>query len=537
MDKRTWTAFLIVSVQALTAAALPTDLTLQIKDYMAMPITGVVQGTGNNAPLLARINFLREEPGGSNRLFVNDLNGPLYILDKKTKKLTTYLNLNGSRARGVFDKLTIESGLANGFVNFLFDPAYRRNGTFYTIHIEDPALPGSAAPNNTNFPGLKTDGYTLSTAIPTPGPITREAVLVEWRDTNISNLTFEGSARELMRLQLNGRSHPMGDFIFNPAARRGDADWRVMYIACGDGSSGEQRTNIRMHPQRLDTLVGKILRIIPDLKEHVNASTVSENGRYRIPNDNPFVSKAGARKEIWAYGLRNPHRLSWDVDPDNRGANRLIATVIGLRVWETVVIIRKGANYGYSLREGNQQLNPDNTVGKLPEIDKIPVQINESTTDGTVVPTYPVAQYPHTKEGGDAIASGYVYRGKAAPALKGKYIFADITTGRLWYVDHKEMLAADDSDPNTMAAMREVKILWDDPNDSPDAGRKVYETMFPVTDAAYHFRGGKAAGLPGSARVSGGRSDIRFAMDAAGELYIISKSDGMIRAVTGAGSN
>ena len=56
--------------------------------------------------------------------------------------------------------------------------------------------------------------------------------------------------------------------------------------------------------------MGKILRIIPDLKEHVDRSTVSENGRYRIPNDNPFASKPGARKEIWAYGLRNPHRLT-----------------------------------------------------------------------------------------------------------------------------------------------------------------------------------------------------------------------------------
>ena len=65
-----------------------------------------------------------------------------------------------------------------------------------------------------------------------------------------------------------------------------------------------------MNPQRLDTLVGKILRIIPDLAEHHSTSVVSENGRYRIPNDNPFVSTPGARKEIWAYGFRNPHRLT-----------------------------------------------------------------------------------------------------------------------------------------------------------------------------------------------------------------------------------
>ena len=165
-----------------------------------------------------------------------------------------------------------------------------------------------------------------------------------------------------MRLQYNGRIHPMGDLIFNPTARPGDPEWRVMYISTGDGGSGEQKTNIRSNPQRLDTLVGKILRIIPDLKEQADSSTVSENGRYRIPKDNPFASKPGARKEIWAYGLRNPHRMSWDVDPADPANNHLIANVIGLRTWETVDIIHKGANYGYSLREGPQQLNPDNTL-------------------------------------------------------------------------------------------------------------------------------------------------------------------------------
>ena len=79
-----------------------------------------------------------------------------------------------------------------------------------------------------------------------------------------------------------------------------------MYLGAGDSQSGEQRDSRRLNPQRLDTLVGKILRIVPDLREHVATSTVSENGRYRIPKDNPFVDLAGARKEIWAYGLRNP---------------------------------------------------------------------------------------------------------------------------------------------------------------------------------------------------------------------------------------
>ena len=78
----------------------------------------------------------------------------------------------------------------------------------------------------TNFPGLKVDGYTTTPPMVTPCEIEREAILIEWTDTNVANDTFEGTARELMRLQLNTRIHPMGDLIFNPAARPGDPDWR-----------------------------------------------------------------------------------------------------------------------------------------------------------------------------------------------------------------------------------------------------------------------------------------------------------------------
>ena len=139
-------------------------------------------------------------------------------------------------------------------------------------------------------------------------------MLIEWTDSNIANTTFEGRARELLRIPLNSRIHPLGDVSFNPAARPGDADWRVLYVACGDGGAGDSRGANRLNGQRLDTLVGKILRIVPDLGEHANDSTVSTNGRYRVPRDNPFVPSPGARPEIWAYGVRNPHRLGWHVE-------------------------------------------------------------------------------------------------------------------------------------------------------------------------------------------------------------------------------
>ena len=487
-----------------------------------MPVTGVVDGKGQTDGMLARVNSLREEPGGANRFFVNDLNGPLYILDKKTKVFTTYLDFNGRAGHaGLFHKFAYETGYANGLVSLQFDPDYRRNGRFYTVHIEDPSIGGAARPDNAHLPAFDVRGYDTTTAILTPGEIQREGVLIEWTDRNTTNATFEGTARELLRLRLNTRIHPLGDIVFNPAARQGDPEWRVLYIGSGDGGSGESRTAIRANPQRLDTLVGKILRIVPDFDQRTASSTASENGRYRIPNDNPFVSTPGARGEIWAYGFRNPHRLHWAIDAANPSNNRLVADSIGLHTWETVNIVHKGANYGYSQREGNQTLQPNNQTGPLPDVDRIPVLIGDTATSGRIAPTYPVIQYGHVLGGGDAIGSGFLYTGKAIPVLRGKYIFTDISTGHIWYADYKEMLAADDGDPRTMAERHEIRIGWE---------KQVYDTMFPIAQAAYHARGGKNSILPGRALVSGeGRADANLAADAAGELYVFTKTDGMIR--------
>ena len=524
-------ALTVASLAVSPLASTPDSPILEIRDYVAMPITGKVDGQELWDRLLARVNVLREEPGGvrgaSPRLFVSDLNGPLYILDKNTLKLTVYLDFNGRDGRpGIFHKLIYETGSGNGLASFQFDPDYARNGRFYTVHIENPALPGSNLPDTTHFSGLRLDGYAPTQPIATPGQTIHEAVLIEWTDSNTSNSTFEGTARELLRVQLNTRIHPMGEVNFNPTARPGDADWRVLYIGCGDSGSGEARTAIRSNPQRLDTLVGKILRMVPDLREHVADSIVSENGRYRIPKTNPFVDLAGARKEIWAYGLRNPYRIDWAVDRRHPQNNRLVATTVGLHTWEMIYFIHRGANYGYSLREGNELLKPDNTTAPLPADDRVPMQIGEAAGGTLVAPEYPVAQYGHVPGGGDAIGSGYLYTGAALPALRGKYLFTDLTTGRVWYADYAEMLAADDGRAQTVAPIHEVKLRWNGES---------YDTLHPITEKGYHMRGGKDPGLPGVGAVSGqGRADTRFAVDRAGELYLIGKSDAMIRKVVGA---
>jgi mono/diheme cytochrome c family protein len=492
---------------------------LELADYVQMPITGEPGGE-NTRGLLARVNFMRDEPGGR-RFFVNDLNGPLYILDKKNKQFTTYLDFNGLGGRpGLFRKLTFERNFATGLINVVFDPDYSRNGVFYTIHMEDPTTAAPAEPRSGAVPGLDLSGYRTTPAIVTPtapgAPINREAVLVEWTDRNISNTTFEGTARELLRMQLPSPIHPLGEMTFNPAARRGDPDWRVMYIGSGDAGTGEQRDIRRLNPQRLDNLCGKILRIVPDLREHSATSTVGENGRYRIPDDNPFVSLEGARKEIWALGLRNPHRLVWHVDPARPREPRLLAFNIGLAAWETVVIVKKGANYGYSLREGPQAMTIQGMV-PVPTDDTIPVQITETVIRGTVKPAYPVIAYPHTNTGGDAIAGGFIYRGSRIPPLRGRLLFGDITTGRIWYAEMADVLRADDGDPTTLAPIHELNTGL----------RRLVEETFRV-------RGGRGGALPGAAAVSGrGRVDVRFAEDHAGELYLLTKSDGMIRQVVG----
>ncbi len=511
-------------------------------------MTGSVSGS-SNAASLARVNFLRDEPGDTGRTFVNDLNGPLYIVDKTTKSFTTYLQFNGdaigSEPAGMFDRMTYTGGFANGLVSFQFDPDYENNGKFYTIHLESTGG-GSQIPNNANEPGLDVTGYTPTSPISSVGSTSspRDAILIEWTDTNNANSAFEGTARELLRIRHNTRIHPMGDMIFNPNAGPGDDDWRVMYLAVGDGGAGERSGDARLTPQRLDLPTGKILRIIPDPNEHTDSSSVSDNGRYRIPDDNPFTLVTGARDEIYALGLRNPHRISWDAESDN-----LIVNDIGLHTWEEVNIIHPGANYGYSQREGNQLLLSDNSTTSLPSPDEIPVQINGMTTDGVVTPLYPVVQFGHAASTepfkGDAITSGFVYRGERIPALRGKYVFGDITTGQLFFADYQEMLDADDNDPSTLASFDSLDVLWDNPNDAPDEGAEVYTTITPsgailgpmhqIVERGYEARGGLDPDLPGGSSVTGsfGRTDMRIAIDTDGELFILSKMDGVIRALVG----
>lgn len=520
------TALAVILTSAASAQNAPKALTARLTDYVEMPLTG--RGARSQP---ARINFLVEEPGRG-RLFVSDQSGPLYILDGKSGQPTVYLDFNGSEnGKGLFPRFVADFSFASGLLGFTFDPEYERNGVFYTIHLENAASTASAVPNSGVLAGLDASKYSPTKAIFTPSgsaAITREAVLVEWADKNVKDAKFEGTAREVMRIQLLNGIHPTDDLTFNPTARRGDPDWRALYISTGDGGTGELNDVRRLNPQRLDHFGGKIIRILPDLRERVSTSQVSENGQYRIPNDNPFFSTPGARKEIWAYGMRNPHRMAWDV-ASARQAN-LLAFVIGsnggAERYETIDVVRRGANYGYPLREG-PDYKPENPIfGPLPADKTLPLRISDTVVLNDRVPMQDSALAYKTGVEGNAISNGIVYRGKKWPALQGSVVFGDITSGRIFYTRIGDLLAATDGNPTTLAPYAEIKT------DVAQlaVARAATRTMAPagaVPPAPPAAAPGGRGGLP--ARPP--RIDLRLATDRDGEIYVMTKSDGVIRRI------
>jgi hypothetical protein len=169
-----------------------------------------------------------------------------------------------------------------------------------------------------------------------------------------------------------------------------------------------------------------------------------------------------------------------------------------------------------------------------------------------VVPVYPAAVYSHQE--GDSIGSGFVYRGKLMPQMRGKFIFNDMTTGRIFYTDLNEMLATH-GQRNHQAAVHEIQIDYKSPNSTSAATKR---RMFDIVADTYKQKGGTPAQdrvLPGAAAATtgwrdpdtkkqpkadpegvaygGGRADIRIAMGGDGEAYVLSKSDGMVRKMTG----
>ena len=536
---------------------------LQIEDYASLPYSSLRLEGPYPAPLdmrgqLGKSNMLISEPAASPqaaaRLFVVEQNGILYMLDKKTRAFTPYIDFGK-----LFPRFNTDPNLGMGLVSMVFDPAYAKNGRFYTVHTENPRRKEAPqAPDPAAMPSLDLSQHKLTPQFTVPAGVTLyESIVTEWRDSNIGNATFEGTARELMRIGTNFARHPVGDLLFNPLAKPGDADYGNLYISTGDGEAGERAGVTHPVPQRLDALPGKILRITPDITLRPQ-DKLAASGHYRIPstgaNANPFVNVPIAHGEIFAYGLRNPHRITWDAPPDT-----LLANDIGDQAWEEINIIVKGGNYGWGEREGQELrfTGGPNGARTASQVNPQPPHPAPDTLvvdglDQPVQPLYPVATFSHRD--GIAIGSGYVYRGKLMPQMVGKYLFTDIASGRLFYTDLKEMRDARATTPAKIAQIHEIQIVYRSP--VADTQGAVNRRMFDIVADAFVRKqgvrsgncvlpdgssndkgvitcGGRGQGNdPDGVPWGGGRADVRLAVDGDGELYLMSKGDGMIRKLT-----
>jgi len=198
---------------------------------------------------------------------------------------------------------------------------------------------------------------------------------------------IDPASEEIVLTFLQG-GHNGGDLHFGPD--------RMLYISTGDATSPNPPDALNTG-QDISDLLSSILRIDVDKKD--------EGKSYAVPKDNPFVGMKGARPEIWAYGFRNPWRMSFD-----RQTGELFVGDVGWELWETVHRIEKGGNYGWAAMEGPQPIKPEK-VGPTP-----------------IRPA--LIELPHTIA--CSVTGGYVYRGKKFPELRGAYVFGDWETRRLW---------------------------------------------------------------------------------------------------------
>jgi glucose/arabinose dehydrogenase len=361
----------------------------------------------------------------------------------------------------------------SGFTYFAFDPEFKTNGIFYTVHSEKKS--GFPKPDYPlTKPVINSSGQVISSS--------HHSVISEWTADNPSANRFSGTFRELLRIEQPYVDHNMGQIAFNPNAQPGDDDYRLLYIAASDGGSDGfpvSDTDPLDMGQDLSTPLGAILRINPQGRN-------SPNRAYGIPDSNPFVNDDNPNTlgEIWSYGVRNSHRMTWDT----KGDGIMLLSEIGQAFVEEINLGIKGSNYGWGEREGIWVINEDN------EDVLFPLPANDADFGFT----YPVAQYAHPK-GPGAIAGGIIYRGSAIPNLHGHFVFADFTTKDTWF-----HLPVDSLQLGQQATVFELELRH------PSNPKSV--TSFSAI-----------IGNPGR------RTDVRFGVDKDGEILVLSKQDGWVR--------
>ncbi|MBQ5939503.1 sorbosone dehydrogenase family protein [Massilia sp. AB1] len=277
-----------------------------------------------------------------------------------------------------------------GLLGIAFHPQFRFNGLFYTFTSQPvkgaadfSTMPAGAAPNC-------------------------QSVVTEWRVQRPGRRNSPvdlGSARELMRIDKPQFNHNGGAIAFGPD--------QMLYISLGDGGAADDEGVGHVAGGNAQSLapgnvLGKILRIDP-------LGRNAANGRYGIPADNPFVNRDGA-DEIFAYGFRNPFRMSFDP------MGRLIVGDVGQNQVEEVDVVTAGGNYGWRIKEGTFLFDtggPDAPGFVHADSPGLPAGLVD-----------PIAQYDHADGAGAppsrvAVIGGYVYRGNRLQQLKGQYVFGD----------------------------------------------------------------------------------------------------------------
>lgn len=313
--------------------------------------------------------FATHAPGRPDELFVVDQRGLIQVLNLNTG------NFNGTPFLDI-QTLVDDASNEQGLLGLAFDPDYATNGYLYVNYTRDPG-PGLDRTRIDRFQA----GSPLDASVVSVG--TRSSVLEFEQDFNNHNGGWVGFS-------------PNDDYL---------------YISTGDGGSGNDPNN---RSQRLNTRLGKMLRI--DVTGDDFPADATEN--YAVPDDNPFVGQTGALGEIWAYGLRNPWRASFD-----RETGDLWIGDVGQGAREEINFqpgdSPGGENYGWRLREGDIQ-TPGSVGGPEPA-DHVP-------------PAYDYLSDGVGEFGGNSTVGGYVYRGPD-PEVRGRYFFADTFPTQLWTFD------------------------------------------------------------------------------------------------------
>jgi glucose/arabinose dehydrogenase/mono/diheme cytochrome c family protein len=393
----------------------------------------------DSVPALAKMTKMEPIPG-TNRLMINDQRIGLYeFVDQKPN---LYFNLKDSRPN-----MVSKPGWATGLGSFAFHPEFETNGLFYTAHTE----PGGTQPSDF--------GYTDSLKV------FMQWVLTEWKADDPKASVFKGTDQEVLRIDNASQAHGMQELTFNPNSKKGDPDYGLLYIGYGDGGTAEKRfAAISNHKGA--GIYSSILRIDPAGKDGVN-------GQYGIPKINPFAGISGKAGEIVAYGFRNPNRIFWD----EKG--NLLATDIGQHSIEEINRIEEGKFYGWPIREGTFGINP---FGSFRALYPLPAD------DAKYGVSYPLIQLEHDET--VAVIGGYMM---PYGILKGKFIFGDIPSGRLFYADLNEAI------PTV----------------------KTWGIMFE----------GKEVSM--QTLVNYDRVDLKFGIDGEDNVYIMSKTEGKIYRIKG----